>query len=625
MRSRLAFACSIVLGTIGLHNRVPNADAAAPASDAKPQGQAWVGLFDTLRPLAEGDVRDGLRTTRGWQQVPEDKTDHRFQGDAVLCNRRIAVLLHVGGPGASVYSRAAEGWTRRATLVPCGTQTAKALVSIKALSIDGGTVAVEASFQAKGGPAVGLVCELGATTTFVQTEARGGTQRLRIETQSRFGMVPDFYADDITLDAAKIPVAQAHVPTENMFAQALTVCPALAVSLWNGPPQEIAIHLTGEGDRRTISALDVRYAPRGKVYFALLDSPGACYADLFARLPERRDPVAGHKLAAPVRRLEWQMPFPAQWRVDYVSERDDPKWTRSREMSAPYPYPAKDAKCREFRFIKPTYVWDWGGGTNTERTANPDKYPSWIDFEGRGHVLPGGGSYAVVLYPFDRGRGTPLEAITLTDLVRQTLGVGPCQYILDADRRITQTPGIFTCGGTSLLKKLEGNMSQHKPEAEKLITDMLVFVKAYRARIEQYMAFKRDLVAWLAGQQDKHPEQKDFIDKMKLLLEGIPNELIRDFPGVIEELNVEYRTTLSFDDEAHRKAREQLHKRYTGAGGAQDTIVQNCHRTTKMLRYRAGLTLTTDPTSAAIAQEIRTRASAVLHNPMYHETKDRHQ
>jgi hypothetical protein len=42
------------------------------------------------------------------------------------------------------------------------------------------------------------------------------------------------------------------------------------------------------------------------------------------------------------------------------------------------------------------------------------------------------------------------------------------------------------------------------------------------------------------------------------------------------------------------------------------------------LRYQAGLTRTTDPASAEIALEIRKRASAVLQNPMYHETMNRH-
>jgi hypothetical protein len=36
------------------------------------------------------------------------------------------------------------------------------------------------------------------------------------------------------------------------------------------------------------------------------------------------------------------------------------------------------------------------------------------------------------------------------------------------------------------------------------------------------------------------------------------------------------------------------------------------------------MTLSPDPAAAEIALEVRRRASAVLQNPMYHETKDRH-
>lgn len=111
---------------------------------------------------------------------------------------------------------------------------------------------------------------------------------------------------------------------------------------------------------------------------------------------------------------------------------------------------------------------------------------------------------------------------------------------------------------------------------------------------------------------------------MKTLLEAIPAEIKDDFPKVVENLNVEYRTTLASDDEASQKKRAALHKRYTAAGGAQDGVVARCHQAARLLRFQAGMTLSPDPVAAEIALEVRRRASAVLQNPMYHETKDRH-
>ena len=598
---------------------------AEPAGSAAPGGEEpAIGLFDTVRPLSGIVSSETLQDTPGWQQVPEDKADHRFQGDAVLRNRRIAAVLRKDSPGAEVYSRSPKGWRRQAVLVPCGAQRAGKLSAVKTLANDGETVAVDAAFQGPDGKPLGLVCELRSERVFLKTEPRGATSRLRIETASRFGVIPDFYADDILLDAASVPVSRACIPSENMFAQLLGRGDVLAVSLWDGPPQEIELTLTGSGHQRRIDGLEIQYAKRGKAYLALFDFPGACYAETLGNLPDRTEPIAGFKLDKPVKRLEWTMPFPAQWRVDFLTEKEDAKVVRSREMSAPYPYPVTDGKCQGFRFIKPSFVWDWGGGTQTEMSGTPDKYPSWVDFEGRGFARPVGTSYAVLVYPFDRGRGTPLEAITLTDLVRQTLGVGPCQYILDADRKMAQTPGIFTCGGTDMLKKMEGHITQDRARAEKLLGDMLIFVTAYRRRIEQFIAFRWDLAAYLNSQEKQRPDQKPLIGKMKALLEGIPAEIRQDYPKVIEGLNVEYRATLDSDDQAAKKKREGLHRRYTAAGGAQDDILAKCHQAAKLLRYQAGLTLTADTAAAEIAVEVRKRASAVLQNPMYHETMNRH-
>lgn len=582
-----------------------------------------VYLFDTVRPLTGKDASETLRDPSAWHRAVWDRLDHRFQGDAVLMNRQIALVLRKESAGAEVYSRSPQAWSRRAVVIPCGLKRAEKLVSVKPAVNDGETVAVEATFEAADGRPLGLVCELRQHAVFVKAEPRGETSRLRIELAGRFGAVPDFYADDIVLDATRIPVPRTHIPSENMFAQRLDG-DVLAVTLWDGPPQDIAMTLAGSGDARRIDGLEIDWARPGKAYLALLDFPGACYAATFDQLPERTEPIAGFKLQKPVKRLEWQMPFPAQWRVDFATDRVDGAQILSREMSAPYPYPLKGGRCQGFRFIKPSYVWDWGGGTQTEMSGTPDTYPSWVDLEGRGFVRPAAGSHAVLVYPFDRGRGTPLESLTLTDLVRQTLGVGPCRYILDADRRMAQTPGIFTCGGTDMLKKMEGHVTERRVEAEKLLDGMVTFMNAYRRRIDQYSAFKRDLIAYLETQQGDQPERRAFARKIKSLLEGIPTEMTQDYPKIVEKLAAEYRTTLDSDGSAARKRRADLQPLFPAAGGAQDNVLAKCHQTAKLVRYQAGLMVAADPGAAALAVEVRKRASAVLENPMYHETMNRH-
>jgi hypothetical protein len=595
--------------------------ASARASDAVPSAV----VLDTLKPRAAGVACQTLEDRLGWQRVPQGKIDYRFQGDAVAANGHVAVVLRNGASGAEVYSRSAAGWHRRAVVVPFAAEKTGTLASVTIVANDSEEAALEAAFQPVDGKTAGLVCRITPEGSFVTTQPQSQTARLALQSAGRFGVIPDFYADDITLDAVRIGPTKVRIPSDNMFAQLLDDNRTLAVMLWDGPPQDVEITLAGSGAQRAITGTQIACARPGKIHLAFLDFPGACYVGMLDQLPERSEPISCYKLKTPVRRLDWRMPFPAQWRVDFLTEILDSKLVRSREMLAPYPYPPKDHNLGsgDFRFIKPAFVWDWGGGKNTERGGGPDTYPSWVDADGRGFVQPIAKSYAIIAYPFDRGRGTPPEGLTLTDLVRQTLGVGPCQYILDADRRMAQTPGIFTCGGTSMLKKLEGHVAQHRAEAEKHLDDMLVFVTAYHRRVEQYQTFKRETMAFLDSQLQRHPGQKAFVDKLKSLLDGIPAGL-PDYPNVIAQLNVEYRATLDSDDEAARKKRELLRPRYTAAGGAQDNILAKCHQTAKLLRCEAGMTLTDDPVMTEIAREVRKRASAVLQNPMYHETKDRH-
>ncbi len=256
---------------------------AAPAPP--PAETRAVELFDIKLPTTAKDASSALCDASDRQRVPPDKLDHTFQGDTVVRNQHIAVVLRKDSLGVEVYSRSPQAWNRRAVLIPCGLKPAQRLVSVKPTLNDGETVAVEATFEALDGQTLGLACELGQQAVFVKAEPRGETSRLRVESSGRFGVIPDFYADDIVLDATKMLAPQTHIPSENMVAQHLDG-DALAVTLWDGPPQDIAVTLAGSGGARRIAGLEIDWTRRGKAYLALLDFPGACYAGTLERLPD---------------------------------------------------------------------------------------------------------------------------------------------------------------------------------------------------------------------------------------------------------------------------------------------------------------------------------------------------
>ena len=89
----------------------------AAAADYEP-GTPSTYLFDTgtssagLLPAAKLDPK------AGWTLVPEDDLTHKFRGDAVVLNDRLAVVLRSAGTGAEVYGQTSTGPKYRVEISP---------------------------------------------------------------------------------------------------------------------------------------------------------------------------------------------------------------------------------------------------------------------------------------------------------------------------------------------------------------------------------------------------------------------------------------------------------------------------------------------------------------------------
>ena len=70
---------------------------------------AAVTLFDSVQASPVPLAGKAIRGRKGWTQVPEDATDHRFRGDAVLMNDRLALVLRRGAAGAELYGHGPAG------------------------------------------------------------------------------------------------------------------------------------------------------------------------------------------------------------------------------------------------------------------------------------------------------------------------------------------------------------------------------------------------------------------------------------------------------------------------------------------------------------------------------------
>ena len=572
-----------------------------------------VRLFDTGTTSAVPLPGEAVAKRKGWTALAEDDTRHRFRGDAVLVNNRLAVVLRRKGRGAEVYALRRDGSALRAVLVPVGSARAASLASLKIAANDPSGVAVDAAFKATDGKGLAARFTLSMGQAFVATEPRAGATGLRVEAPCRFAVLPDFFADDIVVDAAELPVPTAELPSENFLLHLLGDGDAMAMAVWRSREQDVRITLSGEGDARRIDGSEMRFGKDKAIWLAVLDGPAAWHAHDVAK-----------EDAGKIVRLDWKPPYPAQWRVDW---RHDNRLTDSWEMAV---------ERRDGKFERQ----GWFGGATTlpadrkrwTTVLGRFHYPCFIDRKGHAHLQPLKSKVVrfvgpAVIYPINRVHATPLDTFTVVDIVRATLGVGPCEYILDVESHKTAYKGRATCAVRDTLRPIYKNKLQKPKRAavEKALVDVIVFIKHIRGRIEAYQAFGRDMLAYLAEQRKAHPELTAAISDLEALTANIHKRYARrrgniETPADAEKLADEFRDTLlEAEGDAATKRCFDITAAWVKIGGNQDELVGECRMAVKVLRQRAALAMALDPRMADIATEIRNRTHKILRNPLSYE------
>ena len=170
------------------------------------------------------------------------------------------------------------------------------------------------------------------------------------------------------------------------------------MSVWPTADQEAELVLAGTRENRRIRALEIAFNGKS-VYVAILHAPGIWHEH---RL---REPYIDRDIA-----IGWSRPFPAKWRANFCSQRRNDSWD------------FQDRKTSTWMYLYEAIVWPcWfdGGGSFVRFSRR------FIDVKGPIEL--------VLVYPSDREKETPLATFTPVDIVRNTLGVGPCEYVLDRE------------------------------------------------------------------------------------------------------------------------------------------------------------------------------------------------
>lgn len=608
--------------------------AAGPAGTPDPSTYLYDMAPASALPLAE----QWRPTASGEPSLDEDDTAHRFRGSPVLVNDRIVAVLRPGTAELDVYCRTAQGVRHCARLQPVCDGTGELKPTSLAIKENSRTcAAIEVEFHTPRGTTGQITYTLTAGGPFIKTTARAGVEKLRVHAPCRFAVLPDFFGDDIVVDAAAIPVVQAELPSENFLLHLLPGGETVLMTVSESRDNDIGITLSGTGPRELVAA-DISYGKKPHVWVAVLAGPGIWHHHTVA--PEDAGKTIG---------LEWQMPFPALWRVDWSSV---DQLTDSWEMLLQQPdgkhvmqgwFDQDEAVGQRFGPEFGARDWNKPGRMRWNPVLGSFAFPCWVDADGRGYLQPlktrrdsergpvVNFAGPVIIYPLDRTKAaplaTPLEQLTIVDLVRLTLGVGPCQYILDLEGQKRNVRGEATCYARDIINAIykEGTQRQNGPVIEEHLDAAVAFIRNVRERIDLYVAFGHALAAYLTEQKRLQPAHARFFDECLELTARLDQyyEQNREkihTPTYAQEAADQFRQrllTYTGPDAAQQCATQMAV--FTSIGGAQDGLVASCRMIVKTLRQRAGIAMAVQPELKAVGTEIRARTQVILRNPTPYE------
>jgi hypothetical protein len=564
-----------------------------------PRPAAWDTQTGSSEPL------ESVEAQKGWTAAA---IGERIQGDAVLSNGRIALVARRAASVLELYGVRPDG--SAAPRARVGLDGAGRLTALSLTQADKAAVCLEATYGE-------------ATARFrlkrgdVALEVEPGTkaETLRVEAPSKFVVLPDFFADDIVIDARGIKAATAELPSDNIVLHPLEGNDSIAAVVFENREQEAVATVAGDGERRAFTGSLVQFGQKRKIWIALMEGERLWHArDVSAQ-------EAGKKI-----KLDWTMPFRAQWHCDFTREDG---LTDTWDLLLP--------KTRGNGYLKPSWLESEQDEVKADRTRWTTVlgrffYPCWIESDGRAFLQPIKHKALkfvgpAVIYPIHRVEETPAAVFTVVDVMRNTLGVGPCEYILDVESQGSQYQGRATCSVRDTLVPIysEGRQKERAQKIEKTLDEGLTFVKHIRSRIERYVDFGRKTREYLSAQVGVRPELQEPVAELQKIVDEIDARTAAradkiKTPEHVAAMNEEFRKhVLGYEGRDALDRCKAYAKALVTIGDNQDELSGELRWVVKAIRQKAGLLAATDPRMASIAAEIRVRTQEVLKNPASHE------
>jgi len=568
------------LGRLALFLLTLPAVADTACAQPRRRRRARLKILDTKTRL--GDSVD-LGNREGWQAAePGAGPEHRFQGDVVvesqkliagLCSQSGQVVLLSKAPNVKRSER------MRLRLVSAKGKTCSTLRAVRIEKSTGQEATLLLTAATAEGEEVKAALRLGAFTEFVEVRPVANAGALRVAQRSRFLAIPEPFGDDTVYDAWAFPGASIRIPSEGLLAAFPDGAESIALMTWpTNRDKRIDAFLEGRGAERRFAGLSISFDGKS-VFTAFVDHPGIWHARAVD------DPTWLDKDIA----TEWQRPFEAVWRADFCGQDGTDSWKP-----------------------QPKRVHRW-----SSRFARRITYPFWFDGD-RAVVRLIGKDYLgwVLIYPFDRSDRTPLEVRTFDDIMRDTVGMGICEYVLDKEKDKSKLSRRYLKGGvcdsTGALQHffLRGIETKQPEVVGTLVDDAVDLITTSRERVEEYRTFSARVGELCRTVEGKSSGLKALSDKLQRWA-GEIDKVCRDqrermqSPEAAAEIGREIKGLTKEKDPENLGRCMVLGRELRTIQSSHEVILARVRKAVSRIRQLAALAAADDPEATTLGAQVR--------------------
>jgi hypothetical protein len=547
-----------------------------------PAGLPFTCIYDTGARSDKPLSTEAVAARTGWVRLAEGDLNHPFKGDAVLANDALTVVFRQETLGPDVYTKTESGQALRATLYECGEgiHAAQGLSGVRLTENGTAAVALDAQFARAAGRTARVVFRMTAGQPWIEVRTAEAGAVLCTQAAARYVVVPDFFGEDMVFFAQAFKPGSRAVPAENCLLSLLEGGSAMILCVWQSSTRAAEVVAGYGGDDASIGMPAVYPAKDKAVWFAFIEAPGLWH-ERPVKFADEGTTVA----------LDWKPPFPAKWRADLVHpDHTADSWffraADEKDAAAP------DSPCR------------LDGNRATVAIPPPAAPQPGVD----PRVGP------LIVYPLDRSRATPLTTFTPVDVLRNTLGMGPCQYILETEGLATQenpTPEEVMAWVEKQFKKKGGKDAAD--EIRERLKAMTEHVARARVRLKAYHDFALSagaLVRVMGTSPEAARAAEETAFTFARIQKAAEDGLAATQPERLAKSADALAAVIGREDAAAQAERPAADIRTVGA--AVDRALARCRMAVRWVSIQVAETAAKDDPEAAKAKQVRALAEQLL-------------